>query len=224
MDMARQAVLTAPSILSADFTKIAAAVQLIETAGGDWVHLDVMDGRFVPNLTFGPKMIADIRSLTSLPLDTHLMIEEPERSIPDYAAAGSDYITFHLEATVHAHRVIQQIRSLEKKPGISIVPSTPATALTEILDDLELILVMSVNPGYGGQSLIPACVEKVRTLARMREERGLDYRISVDGGVNGDTALELRSAGADVLVTGSAFFSASDPMVILEKLRGAKVV
>jgi ribulose-phosphate 3-epimerase len=188
------------------------------------IHCDVMDGQFVPNITFGPKMVADVRRRTALPLDTHLMIERPEQYVGLFAEAGADYLCFHLEAAVHAHRILQQIRSLGMKAGISIVPSTPAEVLGELLDELDLILVMTVNPGFGGQSLIPRCVEKVRALAAMRSDRGLEFLISVDGGVNGSTAPGLRDAGADVMVTGSAFFSSDDPRSILEELRGPKVV
>lgn len=222
--MADRAVITAPSILSADFTNIADAVALIESAGGDWVHLDVMDGHFVPNLSFGPKMVADIRARTSLPLDTHLMISNPEQYIEQYAEAGADHIYFHLEAAIHPHRVLQQIRAAGAKTGISIVPSTPATALSELLAELELILVMTVNPGFGGQKLIDACVEKVRTLTQMRSERKLGFQIAVDGGVNSSTAARLVAAGSDILVTGSAFFGSDDPTAEIARLRAAKGV
>lgn len=212
-------VLTAPSILSADFADIGSALALIESSGGDWVHLDVMDGRFVPNLTFGPKMVADIRAKTSMFLDTHLMIVEPDRYVAAFAEAGADQITFHIEASTHAHRTIQMIQESGTKVGISIVPSTPAPALGEVLEYLDNILVMTVNPGFGGQSLIPRCLQKVAYLAEKRELDGHRYRISVDGGVNRDTAASILDAGADVLVTGSAFFSSSDPASELAALK-----
>lgn len=214
--------LVAPSILSADFTRIADAIALIEKSGGDWVHLDVMDGAFVPNITFGPKMVADIRPLTRLPLDAHLMIDNPERIIPQFAEAGADHITFHVENTVHIHRIISQIRELGVKPGISIVPSTPVAAIAELLGFVDLILVMTVNPGFGGQELIPQCLEKVRVLDRLREEQGYSYLISVDGGVNRDTAESVREAGTDVLISGSSFFAAPDPGLEVMLFKGQK--
>lgn len=218
--MVSHEVVVAPSVLSADFVRIAEAVSLVESTGGDWLHLDVMDGRFVPNITFGQKMVSDIRSITSLPLDTHLMIEEPDRYLEEFAEAGADYITFHIEACVHTHRAIGRITDLGRKPGISIVPSTPITAIIEILDQVFQVLVMTVNPGFGGQALIPGCVEKVRQLDRLRKEQGLSFRIAVDGGINRETAHVVRKAGADVLVAGSAFFSSADPAGELAMLKG----
>ncbi|HUZ17988.1 MAG TPA: ribulose-phosphate 3-epimerase [Spirochaetia bacterium] len=215
--------IVAPSVLSADFTRMGEALRLIESAGGDWIHLDVMDGAFVPNITFGPKMVADIRPRTTLPLDVHLMIERPEELLPEFAAAGADHITIHYEATVHSHRALSRIRELGPKAGISIVPSTPAYALSELLDLVDIVLVMTVNPGFGGQELIPSCLRKIELLDRMRTERGLSFLIAADGGINRETVERVREAGTDVLVTGSSFFSAPDPATEVLILRGQRV-
>jgi ribulose-phosphate 3-epimerase len=212
-------VLTAPSILSADFTDIAGALDLIESSGGDWVHLDVMDGRFVPNLTFGPKMVADIRARTSMFLDTHLMMVEPERYVAAFVDAGADQVTFHIEASIHAHRTVQLIREAGGKAGISVVPSTPASHLDELLEYLDVILIMTVNPGFGGQELIPKCLDKVKYLDQRRREHGFGYRIAVDGGINRTTAGSVLGAGADVLITGSAFFASDDPAAEVRALK-----
>ncbi|RKX78490.1 MAG: ribulose-phosphate 3-epimerase [Spirochaetes bacterium] len=217
-------IIVAPSLLSADFTRIGEAVSLIERAGGDWIHLDVMDGVFVPNLTFGQKMVKDIRAITDLPLDVHLMIGDPEKYIRSFAEAGSDHITLHYEAVIHVHRILGSIRELGKKAGISIVPSTPAEQLSEVLGMVDLILIMTVNPGFGGQRLIKSCLKKVRYFNRVRSERGFNYLIEVDGGVDSTTADLVRDAGADVLVSGSAFFSSSNPGREILTLKGKKVI
>ncbi|MEW5816279.1 MAG: ribulose-phosphate 3-epimerase [Spirochaetota bacterium] len=216
--------IVAPSILSADFARIGDEIRRIENSNGDWVHLDVMDGVFVPNLTFGPKMVSDIRKITRLPLDVHLMIINPENMVDNFAEAGADFITFHLEACTHVHRLIEKIHGLGKKAGISIVPSTPASHLNEILQIIDLILIMSVNPGAGGQKLIPQCLEKVRILDRIRKEKSYSYYLSVDGGIDTYTAASVREAGTDILVTGSAFFATSTPAEDVLFLRGKKVI
>jgi ribulose-phosphate 3-epimerase len=204
--------LLAPSILSADFAEIGRAVDLVSESPGSWVHMDVMDGDFVPNITFGHKMVADVRKKTSLPVDVHLMISHPETQVHNFCEAGADTLTFHIEAAVHTHRIVQEIRERDVKPGISLVPSTPVSHLREILPFVDLVLVMTVNPGFGGQSIIWECVDKVRDLTRIREEEGFSFLISVDGGVNRDTSSAVIAAGADVLVCGSAFFGAEDPI------------
>jgi len=202
--------LVAPSILSADFGHLADEVKRIEEGGGDWVHLDIMDGVFVPNITFGPPMVSTLRRHSRLPFDTHLMIVQPEKYISSFADAGSDIITIHYEATVHVHRCLSRIREIGKKAGISVVPSTPASMLTEILPQLDLILVMTVNPGFGGQQLILQTLNKVSQLAEMRRSGGHTYLIEVDGGINRETCKMAIEAGADVLVAGSAVFDSDD--------------
>jgi len=211
----------APSILSADFARLGKEVRAIASA--DYVHVDVMDGHFVPNLTIGPPVVAALRKVTDLPLDVHLMIENPDRYIADFAAAGADIITVHQEAAVHLHRTVQLIKSLGKKAGVSINPATPVSALEVILDDLDLVLVMSVNPGFGGQSFIPAALTKIDQLRREIDRRGLRVELEVDGGVKTDNIGMIARAGADVFVAGSAVFGTSDYAATIAELRGAAV-
>lgn len=218
---AKRKLVIAPSVLSADFSHIADEVSTIKDSGAHWVHLDVMDGQFVPNITFGPKFIRDIRSCSQLPFDTHLMIDRPERHIESFATAGSDYITVHAEATVHLHRVLQQIRSYGCKAGVSIVPSTPVCAIEQVLDIVDLVLVMTVNPGFGGQQLIPSTLRKVAQLAELREDEGYDYLVSVDGGINARTVAQVYDSGADVVVAGSAFFGADDRAAFVRQMQAA---
>ena len=202
-------VLLAPSLLSADFSDLASAINKIEQNGGTVVHIDVMDGDFVPEITYGQPVVRSIRKLTKLPFDVHLMVQHPETQIQTFAEAGADWITFHIEAAVHAHRIIQHIHELGKKAGVSIVPSTPVSSIKEILECADIILVMTVNPGYGGQKLIPSCLKKISELKKLREENNYNYLISVDGGVNNDTLKSVIDAGADVIVSGSSFFNGS---------------
>jgi ribulose-phosphate 3-epimerase len=186
---------------------VGSALSLIKEKHGSLVHIDVMDGTFVPEISYGEPVVRSLRPHSDLPFDVHLMVEHPETHIESFAKAGADFITFHAENTVHQHRIVQHIHSLGKKAGIAIVPSTPVDALAEILPYVDLVLVMSVNPGFGGQSIIPRCIEKITALKGLRKAHGYAYQISVDGGVTEKTALSVINAGADIVVSGSAFFS-----------------
>ena len=197
----------APSILSADFARLGEQVAEAEAAGADYIHVDVMDGHFVPNITVGPLIVEALRPHTKLPLDVHIMIAEPERYIKDFCAAGADILTFHAEATPHLHRAIQHIKECGVKAGISINPATPLAAIEEALPFADLILVMSVNPGFGGQSFIPETLPKVARLRRMLDEGGHDAELEIDGGIKPETAPDAARAGARVLVSGSAVFN-----------------
>jgi ribulose-phosphate 3-epimerase len=209
----------APSLLSGDFSFAAEALREMEAAGADWVHLDIMDGNFVPDITFGSKMTADLRPHSKLPFDVHLMTADPGRHIDSFAKAGADYITFHLEAALHSHRLVMQIKARGVGAGISIVPSTPVSMLEPMLSCIDIVLVMTVNPGFGGQELIEMCVDKIKQLDELRAARGLNFKISADGGVNSSTAALIKNAGADVLITGSSFFNAKDRAEFVRTLR-----
>ena len=197
----------APSILTADLSRLKEVIGEAEAAGVDWIHLDVMDGVFVPNLTFGPILVEAVRRVTRLPLDVHLMIVNPERYLEDFARAGADVITVHFEATPHAHRAVQKVKELGKKAGLAINPATPLSAFEALLPELDLALLMSVNPGFGGQKYIPQSTERLRRLKAMRDALNPACLIEVDGGVNRATVAEVYRAGADVAVAGSALFN-----------------
>ena len=209
----------APSILSANFAALGEAVARVEAGRADQLHVDVMDGRFVPNITIGPPVIESIRKRTRLPLDVHLMIVDPERYIETFVGAGADLVTVHAEACTHLNRILHQIREAGAKAGVALNPSTPPEAIEWVLDDLDLVLVMSVNPGFGGQSFIPSSIAKVRQVKSLIGERSIE--ISVDGGVNRDKAGALAQAGATILVAGTAVFGAQDPAQAVKDLRSA---
>ncbi len=213
-------VLVSPSLLSCDFSRLGEEVRAVEAAGADWIHVDVMDGRFVPNITIGPVVVEAIKRVASRPLDVHLMIEEPERYVEAFARAGADVLTVHVEATRHIHRLLQQIRGLGVKPSVVLNPGTPVGAVEEVLGEVEMVLVMSVNPGFGGQGFIEGTVEKVRRLREMVEARGLEVDIEVDGGINAETGRRVVEAGASVLVAGSYVFGAKDYGEAIRSLRG----
>jgi ribulose-phosphate 3-epimerase len=212
----------APSILSADFARLGREIAEVEAAGGDYVHVDVMDGHFVPNITLGPLVVQAVRGVTSLPLDVHLMIEQPERYLADFCAAGADGLTVHVETCPHLHRTIQQIKELGCWAGVTLNPSTPITSLEEILPYVDLVLVMTVNPGFGGQSFIEGSLSKIRRIRTMLDELGSDANLEVDGGIDPATAPRVVRAGANVLVAGSAIFGAADGIgPAIERLRAA---
>lgn len=209
----------APSILSADFSRLGEEIRAVEAAGADYIHVDVMDGHFVPNITIGPLVVAAARKITRLPLDVHLMIENPDRYIADFAAAGADIIVVHAEASIHLHRSIQLIKSLGKKAGVSLNPATPLNYLEYVLADLDLVLLMTVNPGFGGQSFIEEAIPKIRALRAMLDKRGLEAELEVDGGVKIDNIARISHAGADVFVAGSAVFGSSDYAATIKALK-----
>lgn len=211
----------APSILSADFARMGDAVARLAGYGADWVHFDVMDGHFVPNLTFGPMMCAAVRPLTHLPLDVHLMVERPGDYVEPFHAAGADCITFHVEADAHVHRTLQSIRARGMRAGVVLNPATPVCMAEPVLPLCDLVLLMSVNPGFGGQAFIPEVLDKIRALRALIDARGLPTEIEVDGGINPDTARLCAAAGATVLVAGSSVYRADDPAAMIAALRGA---
>ena len=215
-------VLIAPSILSADFSRLGEEVSAVTKAGADWIHFDVMDGRFVPNITIGPLVLNALKGKGFPPMDVHLMIVEPERYVADFAKAGAEYITVHVEASPHLHRTLQMIRAAGAKPGVVLNPHTPVSSIQHVLGMVDLVLLMSVNPGFGGQAFIPEVLPKCAELAEMRKRGGHKFLIEIDGGVNDKTAAELVKAGADVLVAGSYVFGAKDYGAAISALKGAK--
>ncbi len=209
----------APSLLSADFARLYDEVKAAEYAGVDMLHIDVMDGHFVPNITIGPLVVEAIRKITTLPLDVHLMIDDPDRFINDFVRAGADFLTVHVEASAHLHRTVHAIKESGIRVGVSLNPATPLCSLDNIMADIDMVLIMSVNPGFGGQSFIPKMKDKIKTLRRIIRESGYGALLEVDGGIKLDNARDIANAGADILVLGSAFFSSGDYKAFMVKLR-----
>jgi ribulose-phosphate 3-epimerase len=210
----------APSILSADFARLAEEIRDVEQGGADYIHVDVMDGHFVPNITIGPLIVEAIRPVTKLPLDVHLMIEQPDRYIPAFAKAGADYLSVHVEACPHLHRTIHLIKEHGVKAGVVLNPHTPVEMIQHIIDDVDLVLLMTVNPGFGGQKFIPSVLPKIRQVAQLVKERGQFVEIEVDGGINAETARLCMEAGANVLVAGSAIYNERDRAAAIRAIRG----
>jgi len=211
-------ILLAPSILSADFAKMAVELKAVEDSGADWIHVDVMDGHFVPNLTFGPPLIKAFRKHSRLPFDVHLMIENPERWLEAYRDAGADRITFHIEACRHAHRYLSAVREMGLASGITLNPQTPLCSIENVLEECDQVLLMSVNPGFGGQKFIEPLIDKIRQLRIMIDSHGLKTLIQVDGGIGLQNAQRISAAGADILVMGSAFFAAEDKSALVREV------
>lgn len=216
--MKKQAIEIAPSVLAADLARLGEQVRLVEKAGATVVHFDVMDGHFVPNISMGVPVLASLRKATSLALDVHLMIERPGEFVEAFVDAGADRLLIHAEATPHLNRVLEQIRELKTEAGVAINPGTPVLTLTEVLEMVDTVLVMSVNPGFGGQSFIPGALEKIRDLKQLRERYNYPYRIEVDGGVGPENIVELVQAGADTLVAGTSIFHAADPAAAMRQM------
>jgi len=216
--------LIASSILSADFTRLADEIRAVEAAGADWIHADIMDGHFVPNISFGPMLVQAVRRTTRLPIDVHLMISEPDRYIADFAKAGATYISVHVETCIHLNRTIQLIRDAGVRPGVVLNPGTPVESLRWIIEYVDLILVMSVNPGFGGQAFIPNSLDKIRALRELIAERGLKTLIEIDGGVSDQTIAAIAAAGADVFVAGSAIFGSRDYSATINSLRSKLIL
>ncbi|HQH61681.1 MAG TPA: ribulose-phosphate 3-epimerase [Candidatus Saccharicenans sp.] len=211
--------LIAPSILSADFSRLAEAVAMAEQGQADMVHVDVMDGHFVPSITFGEKLVSDLREKTSLPLNVHLMVDNPEKLIPGFLEAGADWLSFHLEVTPHVHRLLQLIKEAGRKAGLAINPATPVDLLSEVLEELDFVLVMTVNPGWGGQKFIPATRHKIKKLSRLIAERQLPILIAVDGGVKLDNLSTLFELGMNIAICGSSIYDAQDPVATIQKMK-----